>query len=741
MAVKHWLNGRPFTDPQFFNTLGAKYWANGLPFAQFNADTTSGGFAFWLNGLPWSDVQLQATGGFKFWQSGLPLVRQGLSDITLAPGAGSIVYTGGTPVLSFSGTITLTPGAGTITYTGGPVVLDPAPLTAAPGPATITYTGGTPTIALTIDLAPGPGRIVYQPRAPGVSLVRTSASGTQLYIGGVSYGTWKQNTFRRDENIDAAYSAGVQLDYTGTPKPALSADVAMFVDGVKRFGGYVKARSESAVPGQPFRSVLSLEFSGYGSLLDRTVDAKLYTLPIGGVVSIITYGLWYDHLRSEGVSYNHGPDPGVLIRPILFHYKTLRQCFREILDQAPGWSIWIDNNKELRLADTDGAGDAAPFDLSRTGVDPTLWDPEQSADNITVRDSDEGFRNREYYLPSSDLLSMRTETAVGDGSTIAFITVYALNTKPVVVVDGVALAVDELSSLTGAPVYYIDGGIGIFFHVAPAAAAAISITYPSPWQLAMIAEDLASIAAIGPYEHVTQGLDVTDEPTAQQLAQARLDLYGPGGDRPQLIDYGYNSRQQDGWLEPGMLQAVDWTFPDVSGNLTVRRVSSEEYGFRLWRHRVTLGKGPTDVTGVTDRDALLQLALRRSNVNVPHVATMEVVVDTDLTTGVQINFIRLKGNGVLASWDAADPSNPGGSAWLIDLRINGTTVFPAGAANQINIADGITAEQGGFRFATDNLPYSDGDVLTMDIISAAPLAPRRMLLVHLNLKPTLAAGE
>ena len=118
-----------------------------------------------------------------------------------------------------------------------------------------------------------------------------------------------------------------------------------------------------------------------------------------------------------------------------------------------------------------------------------------------------------------------------------------------------------------------------------------------------------------------------------------------------------------------------------------------------------------------------------------------VVVDMDLTTGVQINFIRLKGNGVLASWDATDPSNPGGSAWLIDLRINGTTIFPAGAANQINIADGATAEQSGFRFATANLPYLDGDILTMNIINAAPLSPRRMLLLHLNLKPTLAAGE
>src|SRR6266853_1711642 len=223
------------------------------------------------------------------------------SPIDLSPGAATLTYTGGTPVVSFSGSIDLAPGAATLTYTGGtPVVSLHGHIDLAPGPASLTYVGGTPVVTRSINLAPGPAQVVYRTYAPGVQLIRSAAEGTQLIIGGVSYGTWKAGTFNRSENIGSTYSASVQMRYRGGDKPAVNQELALFVDSVKRFGGYVKSVAEEAILGDPFESTLTVSMDGYGALLDRIVAAKLYTLPIGALVAIIVYDLWYDHLRPLG---------------------------------------------------------------------------------------------------------------------------------------------------------------------------------------------------------------------------------------------------------------------------------------------------------------------------------------------------------------------------------------------------------------------------------------------------------
>jgi hypothetical protein len=197
-----------------------------------------------------------------------------------------------------------------------------------------------------------------------------------------------------------------------------------------------------------------------------------------------------------------------------------------------------------------------------------------------------------------------------------------------------------------------------------------------------------------------------------------------------------------------MLQTVAWTYPDVSGVFTVRRVTTEEVGqAQMWRHQVTLGKGPTDVTGVSDAQALMQSALRRSNVKTPTLATLEIAIGVDLTTVAADtpNTYRFQGSGVIASWDARMLLNPpAGADVIVDLLKNGVSIFPTESpvtyASKIHIPDGSSAEQSGFRFTADNLPYSDGDILTAVIIQVGSTTPGKNLLIHLNLKPSLAVA-
>lgn len=623
----------------------------------------------------------------------------------------SLTYTGGTPTLGSLGTITLAPAA-----------------------ASFVYTAGLPDSVPTL---PGAGTLIYQTFTPGVSLVLTTAAGNQLFIGGVSFGTWLEGTFTIDKLLAATNSASVSLRYRSGPKPSVKQDVAMFWGGVKRFGGLISQVDESSVPGDPFESQLDLTLTGYGSYLDRTVVAKLYTLPIGGSVAVILFDLWFQHLAAFGVTYAYGNNPAVGILDTLFHYVTLRQACTTLTDQTPGWSIWIDNNKALQLQETSaGQGGVAPFALNRASLDTT-----KSADTIKFTISDALFRNREWVIPSSNLVALLTDSWTGDGVTTAFNTVYALTGTPIVTVGGVAQQVDTLGIWTGAPCWWIPNGDGVFFHVAPGLGLAIDINYPTPFQLAFSAQNDASIAAVGLYEHVTQATNVTDQTTASAMALALLELYGPDAASPESISFTYNSAQQSAWLEPGQLMTVAWTFPDVSDDFVVQEVQSEEQGLSLWRHTVTLAKGATgDLTGAADLQGLVAL-LALNNVNLPHVATMELAIGGGLTVGLQPNFIRFKGNGVIQSWDARFPTDPPtGASVIIDLLKNGVSIFPAGTVNEINIPDGDTNEQDGFGFVSANLAYSDGDLLTMNVIQVGSTNPGSSAVVHLNLIPTLAAG-
>lgn len=587
--------------------------------------------------------------------------------------------------------------------------------------------GGTPTIERA--LAPATGIISITGGTPGISVVVTVGSGNSLNIGGNIFLFDQDQPARITKGLSRAWSATFSVVYTSGTKPVPGDEVALFWTSVKRFGGLVQTVAETRIKGPASVTRLLITCTGFESYLTRTVAAKLYTIATSGW-PIIIFDLWANHLAQFGVSLNYPQGPSTGFNTTLLHYIFLAEVFNRIRDENAGWDYWISDNKEL-IFSLQGTYTAAPF---------TLRDGDVNQDQITVTRNNAMFRNKQWVLPSVDLTSLLTESFTATAGQITFETGYPQSKKPIVTNNTVNEAVTVLGTWDGSPWYYIPDGIGVFRSPGASALAggeAIAISYPNPFPIGYSAEDDTSIAAVGLYESVYQSKNIVDALSAQALAAALLALYGTSGDFPESIVFLYNSHSQSEWLLPGMMVDVNRTFPDAVGNYVVEEVDSQLDQLSVWRHAVTLRLGQGDVSGTFEADFL---QAGRLWVNTPPtLATFEIGIDTNLIAAVQPNTYRFRGSGIIASWDArtlTDP--PTGASLIIDLLLNGTSIFPAGNPAKINIGDGVTAEQGGFIFVSQNLAYSDGDVMTMSIIQVGSTTPGKNGLVHLNLKPNAA---
>lgn len=684
---------------------------------------------------PTTTINLFPAAGSIVLTGGTPVV--GLSSITLAPAAGTIALTGGTPVASFSGDIVLSPGFGTIALTGGlPLVFLETAENLHPDPGIITLTGGTPTIALTNPIPSG--QIVITGGTPSVSLVRTVGTGNQLFINDILY-CWKDSTFRITKQLSGTWTAEFDIDYLGvsTPvsgvnRPAVGDEVAMFWDSAKRFGGFVQTVSETghkgtdaSVPGRITYSTLHVKCGGYQLITDRVIIAKFFTLFLGGVSGITVYEIWREKLVQFGIT-KVGTSPATYMGEQLFQYVTVTEAFNKIKMRDPGYDWWIDDNKELHYESTNPSGSPnAPF---------TIRNGDRNVNEMTVNKSNVRFRNRQWVLPSADVAGFRTDPHVGDGVNFLFSTDYALNATPIVKVGGVNQSVTEIGNwIPGWEFYYIPGGIGVFAASPPGLGVAVTISYPNPFPLAFFAEDAASIASVGLYEAIWQSKNVFDQETAESEAAGLLALYGENGFNDEIV-FEYDSANQPAWLTPGMIVDVARTFPTVSGNFTVEQVSSQEFGGTLFKHTVTMRSGLGEVG---DAQALDQFRISARTVVRGTIipATLEIDINgVGVQVGVLPNTFVVENACVIESWDilfAAYP--PTGADIVIDARLNGNTIF-ASATDMIRAQAGASTLQTGRTFNASNIELRVGDIITFSVIQVGSTFPGRFGVLHLNAK-------
>lgn len=547
---------------------------------------------------------------------------------------------------------------------------------------------------------------------------------------------WVESTLRISKSLNQPNKCTCDFIYRGGPKPKIGQFVRFYWDGELRFGGMVLELSETNIPGNFNKSRISLTMIGFQALTDRCIIHKLYTLSLGGLPGIIIYDIWANRLSPMfGMTKFSNSDEGanVVTGEMLFHYITATEALNQLVDKEPGWNWWVDDYNSLHHENTLGKGPDAPFSIT---------DGTKQVDKMTVVTTAKKRRNRQFILPSIDLAGFAEEFHEGDGFSTAFPTDYPLNEAPLVSVDGIRKNVTVLGVWPDPwEVYWIPGGIGVFFRTPPANGADIDVRYPSPFPIAFMRENTEDIDLNGQWESAFQSKTIKTQADAETAAQGLVDMYsnpvGSPDDFPDQVKYEYNSEHEPAWLTPGMVVPINRTFPDVSGNYIVETVDSSEQELTVFRHSVTLRRQGGDMDDARFVDDML-VASRAQIAGQTIPATLELDINgfgLQVTTenfGILPDRFIFQKDCVIAYWDAMfaiDP--PTGSSVIIDCRLNGGSIF---GANKIEVPDGVSALVTGYEFGSANIACKKGDILTFSVQQVGSTFPGRYGVVHIVAK-------
>jgi hypothetical protein len=541
----------------------------------------------------------------------------------------------------------------------------------------------------------------------------------QLFIAGQPV-QWRESTMSIDLIIGAVGKASFTLFTSSTYRPGVFDEVVFFRSGVRRFGGFVQSVVDNLIPSRDDCHEMTVNCVDYNGYLDRVVIATLYTIPRGALVMNIIVDIINTYLKQFGITLAGFATSGAGVGPILFHYVTAAQAIAQLVATAPAIYFWIDSNKGAHYSSANIAAPAgfgsAPFSLTDTSRN--YFDFQVTIDGTL-------YRNKQWVLPSVNVLSLRVETFTGDGSTTGFFTLYVLSNPPVVTVNGYAQKVATLGGAmpAGWTWYFITGGQGVFQRPGSAPLTnldTLQVAYPNPFALAVSAENDAEIAAKGLVEAIVQPQNVIDLAAAQDMATGLLAAYCPNP--PETIVFTTDEASDPRWLSPGMSIPISKNIPPASGTYIIEEVQSQEYNLAIFKHTVKARKNQ----GATDtQSALRQLsgqAMAASNNNATETLGFELaltvagVTNPGLATGAVLNRQIFNYDGVLSYWSilfASDP--PIGADIIIDALINGSSIFPASDALRIVLPASQSTEAQGYLFQTNNFVVHKGDVLTLNV--------------------------
>ncbi len=568
-----------------------------------------------------------------------------------------------------------------------------------------------------------------------------STDEMQLFIAGSAV-NWMTDTFNIDLIAGQVGKASFSIYSTTAYRPSVFDDVIFYRKGKRRFGGFVQSVQDNLI-GSRDEHILVVQCVDYNGLLDRVIVAKLYTIPIGSLAWIIIFDLIQVYLTQFGVTFAGFSSAGAGVGEVLFHYVTLQQAIAQLVSAAPSLAtFWIDAYKLAHFAAPGASAPAgfgvAPYSLSDTSNN---YAPEGSPSGFSVTDDGTLYRNKEWVLPSANLLSLRIETFTGDGSTTGFFTLYALSNTPVVSVSsGGGPFVNQIVAQLGGPYptgwtwYFIKDGQGVFQRPGSTPLGVtdtLQVAYPNPWALAISVENDAEIARAGLVEAVLQPQNVFDLTTAEAIGAGQLAAYCPNP--PQTIVFltdeidsrtGQYATGEDGrWLTPGMTITISKTIPYVpSGSFTVQEIVSQEEGLTHFRHTVTVRNNGGSLAPIQGMLTLSNQALAASNNNATETAGVQLSQTLQAgDTGVFYIFLY---DGILSYWSIAFPNDPPtGADIVIDVLVNGTSILPASSALKVVLPAGQATEEQGYIFVSVNKTVKKGDVVTWNVLQVGATNP------------------
>lgn len=524
------------------------------------------------------------------------------------------------------------------------------------------------------------------------------------------------------------------LSLDGTYRPAID-DEVIIIDsstGARVFGGDID-NTEEQNPDNTNIITTRVRATGYSSRLDRRIVSGYFD----GVTILYTpqtmiSDLLNIYLPETGIVLGGGADGAVIDTETIFQHVSGTQAVRQLLDKD-GLDFVVDAFKRLYVVSRTAGYAAAPFNLADGDGN---WD----SDSMSVRRERGKYANRVGLRADLREPGMWVDTFAGndDFGVGFYLTSYIQNSAPVVTVNGVVQTVGEYWLAQGSNTFtYVPGGYGVYASTPGAylSSDTIEVSYPSPLQPITWAEDAAEIALNGIAETVVDVKDVYDPDRWDDIAAGELARLKR---RSYVVEY---VTQQQG-LRPGQLQAINTTKPLVPNlsliidNMTGTFQPTSSGGFFRWRVSATNSQvqGEKNFVRTFQRLGLLKIQPQDR-----HRLTIVAKLAEDIPglTNPGLIVVTVPGDrevdkpGFLKEIRLRFGTAPATRTVQIDVRKNGTTIFPNSQYIEFRVADaGLTVTKR--NFTAQPLQIADGDKFTAHVITADSAAKNGTLEIEVQ---------
>jgi hypothetical protein len=406
-------------------------------------------------------------------------------------------------------------------------------------------------------------------------------------------------TFRIDETVNAPDTAVMEIESAGSPftRFNLNDGVVVTENGVRIFGGYVTGLREKGFTGPNTGDlVVEIQATSYEINAQRRVITELVSQgsPSASIGDTLA-DLVADYFGAVGVTMHPDQSGGPDLPALTFERERGDRVLQQLAESVEYlWSIDMENR--LRAW--------APGDISAPIDYDADVNPEDFTGDITVdRQLQNGYANKVILVGEPIVVPDHIDPFTGDGSEDTFDLTYLIGGPYPYSADGavgygvVRYTADNSTESIGG----LEAPGGFFWEYdplaqtirrrggAPGNGVEFTIQYHGLFVPNATAEDAGEIATYGYWEHVEHITAITDNLSAQDLADAILARKLASKDEIVTL------QTRELGFHPGQMMAIECDERVLTGDYLITQVdtAAESGGIRLVR-TITAAKSQTN---------------------------------------------------------------------------------------------------------------------------------------------------
>ncbi len=564
------------------------------------------------------------------------------------------------------------------------------------------------------------GDIIIEGGTTAVMLAATARNVT-VFIGGVDRTEYIEPGIKRSVQTGGVVGTlvfsinnGSQARRRPDYRPSKFDKVLMYVGTYRFFSGFVNTVPETAESGTSGLYHLVVNCVSNNALLDYVVIAKHYEIYNGALLLIIMADLIINTpgLGDRGITFGGlgGFEQTEIINPFTINFQTMRQVCQMFADRF-ALDFYVDMWDVLRMFPKDTSTNDAPFAIATNNG---MW-------KQMVSTPGGSYANSIIVINSQDLGSIHTDEFTATAGQPEFLVSTELANKPVVLVNDIAETVTDPGEYGDPWLWYWLGFTIVRNPANPLVGGEnVKVQYQSDLSYPAFAEDKDEIALRGLFQVRIDIKDAVSRDQMQQVADGEL------ARRVQDIISVSIDTDEIG-LEPGQKLPIDTVRPPVSDDFLISQVDSIEIGKGgmsarasktapvkgYFQHTVTASNGVTQRRGsggAAFQKIYDQLQQAKDRQTYPIIFTLAESLGgagAGLAVGIPECPARFAPHaGVAAQCSLFFQSSSSvltDTDCVVDLLMDGVSIFPAGMAGKMVWKAGETVKQINFIFADNPL--------------------------------------